>query len=49
MSARVAGVSVAPATPSSARVRISISALDEYAVTTETSAKAVAPQSKSFL
>ncbi len=48
-SARVAGVSVAPATPSNARVTISISGLDEYAVMTETSAKAIAPHSKSFL
>ena len=43
ISASVDGISVAPATPSSARAAISISALVEYAARTEASANAVPP------
>ncbi len=50
ISARVAGAKVAPATPSSARVSDQQSrGVDEYAVTAEMIANAVAPQSNSFL
>ena len=44
----VEGASVAPATPSSARVAISISALVENAASTEAAPKAAAPISSSL-
>lgn len=47
--ARVDGIKVAPATPSSARARIIISGLFAYALSTETAPNAVAPVSNSFL
>ncbi len=43
ISARVEGISVAPASPSSARVAISTSAPVEYAATTEATPNAPAP------
>jgi len=49
INASVDGASVAPATPRSARAPISSSAVGAYAVATDTAAKAVAPQSNSFL
>jgi hypothetical protein len=45
MSDSVEGASVAPATPSSARLTISISALTENAATTDTAPNAAAPRS----
>ena len=48
ISAMVDGISVAPATPSSARAAISISALVEKAATTEAAANAAAPISRSL-
>ena len=47
VSDRVDGARVAPATPSSARVAISISALVEKAASTEATPKAAAPISRS--
>ena len=47
ISDRVEGASVAPATPSSARVAISISALVENAASTEATPNAAAPISSS--
>ena len=49
INASVDGASVAPATPSSARAPIRSSAVEAYAVNTDMAAKAVAPQSNSFL
>ena len=49
ISASVAGASVAPAIPSSARVAMSISGDDEYAVMADTTPNTVAPQSNNFL
>jgi hypothetical protein len=48
ISARVDGASVAPATPSSARVTISISGLAANAATTDAAANAAAPASSSL-
>ncbi len=47
ISDRVDGISVAPATPSTARVAISISALVENAASTDATPKAAAPISSS--
>jgi hypothetical protein len=47
MSDSVEGISVAPATPSSARAAINIAALVEKAASTEAAAKPVAPISNS--
>ena len=49
ISARVAGASVAPATPSRARATINNSGVGAYAVTADTTPKSVAPQSSNFL
>ena len=48
MSARVDGVSVAPARPSSARAAISMAGLVAYAVSTDAAPNAAAPPRSSF-
>ncbi len=48
ISDRVEGASVAPATPSSARERMSVSAVLEKAAITETTPKAAAPMSSTL-